>query len=52
VPYEAAGVIGTLGGLAEIVKSVFGEGGPGTAGARTTQQARRPGIVPTSGHGS
>jgi regulator of protease activity HflC (stomatin/prohibitin superfamily) len=53
VPYEAAGVIGTLGGLAEIVKSVFGDGGPGTAGARTTQQqSRRPGIVPTSGHGS
>jgi regulator of protease activity HflC (stomatin/prohibitin superfamily) len=52
VPYEAAGVIGTLGGLAEIVKSVFGEGGPGTAGARTTQQSRRPGVVPTSGHGA
>ena len=29
VPIEAAGLAGTLGGIAELTKSVFGEGGAG-----------------------
>jgi regulator of protease activity HflC (stomatin/prohibitin superfamily) len=32
VPIEAAGLAGTLGGIAEITRSVFGEGGSGGAG--------------------
>jgi hypothetical protein len=31
VPIEAAGLAGTLGGIAELTKSVFGEGGAGLA---------------------
>lgn len=31
VPIEAAGLAGTLGGIAELTKSVFGDGGPGPA---------------------
>lgn len=49
VPYETAGLVGTLGGLAEITKSVFGEGGPGTAAAREQQAARRGASVPAAG---
>jgi len=48
VPIEAAGVVGTLAGLGEITKTVFGEGGSGTAAARQLQASRR-GSVPTSG---
>ena len=48
VPIEAASVVGTLAGLGEITKTVFGEGGTGTAAARQLQSARR-GSVPASG---
>ncbi len=39
VPYETAGLVGTLGGLAEITKSVFGEGGTATRERRATVPA-------------
>jgi regulator of protease activity HflC (stomatin/prohibitin superfamily) len=35
VPIEAAGLAGTLGGIAELTKSVFGEGGAGVRPARS-----------------
>jgi regulator of protease activity HflC (stomatin/prohibitin superfamily) len=35
VPIEAAGLAGTLGGIAELTKSVFGEGGAGLQTPRT-----------------
>src|ERR671928_527185 len=35
VPIEAAGLAGTLGGIAEITKSVFGDGGPGSKPVRS-----------------
>jgi regulator of protease activity HflC (stomatin/prohibitin superfamily) len=35
VPIEAAGLAGTLGGIAELTKSVFGEGGAGLQGPRS-----------------
>lgn len=35
VPIEAAGLAGTLGGIAEITKSVFGDGGTATKPARS-----------------
>lgn len=34
LPIEAAGLVGTVAGIAEITKSVFAEGGSGTAAAR------------------
>jgi regulator of protease activity HflC (stomatin/prohibitin superfamily) len=43
VPIEAAGLAGTLGGIAELTKSVFGEGGAGL---------NRPRSVPTVAGGS
>lgn len=35
VPIEAAGLAGTLGGIAELTKSVFGEGGAGVQSPRS-----------------
>ncbi|HZH53659.1 MAG TPA: SPFH domain-containing protein [Microvirga sp.] len=35
VPIEAAGLAGTLGGIAELTRSVFGEGGTGAHASRT-----------------
>jgi regulator of protease activity HflC (stomatin/prohibitin superfamily) len=46
VPYEMGGLVGTLSGIAEIGRQVFGEGRDGAA--RPTQ-ARRPGSVPPAG---
>lgn len=43
VPIEAAGLAGTLGGIAELTRSVFGEGGAGMKGPRTV-----PSVVGTS----
>lgn len=43
VPVEAAALAGTLGGIAEMTKSVFGEGGSGT------MATRKVGTVPSSG---
>lgn len=43
VPIEAAGLAGTLGGIAELTRSVFGEGGTGTKPVRS---------VPTVGGGA
>ncbi len=39
VPIEAAGLAGTLGGIAEITKSVFGDGGPGLHRGRSLPPA-------------
>lgn len=51
MPYDAAGLVGTVAGLAEITKSVFGEGGPGTAAARIQQQPSARRSVPSAGPG-
>ncbi|ALA16635.1 MULTISPECIES: SPFH domain-containing protein [Chelatococcus] len=52
VPIEAAGVVGTLAGLGEITKTVFGEGGSGTAVARQLQASRRGSVPPSGGPGT
>jgi len=41
VPIEAAGLAGTLGGIAELTKSVFGEGGAGVTPARSVPKVTR-----------
>ncbi len=48
VPIEMGSLAGTLGGIAEITRSVFGEGGSGTHAGRPTQP-RGAGFVPTAG---
>jgi hypothetical protein len=47
VPIEAAALAGTLGGIAEITRSVFGPGAAGTTAseARPRAQARVPNIA-------
>ena len=37
VPIEAAGLAGTLGGIAELTRSVFGEGGASSGGPRASR---------------
>jgi regulator of protease activity HflC (stomatin/prohibitin superfamily) len=44
VPIEAAALVGTLGGIAEITKSVFGDGGAGAP--ERVAPARRTSLVP------
>ena len=44
VPMEMSNIAGTLGGIAEITRSVFGEGGADTAGSR--ERSRPPGVPP------
>ncbi|MDJ1158321.1 SPFH domain-containing protein [Chelatococcus sp. SYSU_G07232] len=47
VPIEAASLVGTLGGLAEITKTVFGDGGATTAARGRLQGRPGSGVPPT-----
>ena len=46
VPMEMSSIAGTLGGIAEITRSVFGEGGSGGSGAAQAGQRQRTGGMP------
>jgi regulator of protease activity HflC (stomatin/prohibitin superfamily) len=49
LPVEAASVIGALGGIAEIAKETFGDGGSGGSGGRPSGGGRRRGSTPSAG---